>query len=130
MHRIALAVAVLMLAGCGGRDSANDQELHQDIVNNASGAEVTFDATLVSDPVQSGDHERFEVTAPSGERLEIDHNTSVAPYVPVHSGDQVIVHGQLYIDPGPRVGVHCTHAATSGGCPNPGWIEYAGTYYE
>jgi hypothetical protein len=130
VHRIALAVAVLMLAGCGGRDSANDQELHQDIVNNASGAEVTFDATLVSDPVQSGDHERFEVTAPSGERLEIDHNTSVAPYVPVHSGDQVIVHGQLYIDPGPRVGVHCTHAATSGGCPNPGWIEYAGTYYE
>jgi len=26
--------------------------------------------------------------------------------------------------------VHCTHAHTSSGCPNPGWIEYNNSYYE
>jgi hypothetical protein len=130
MARLALAATIVLLVACGGRDSADDQGLHQDIVNNASGSEVTFDATVVSDPAQSGDHETFEVTAPTGERLEIDHNTSLAPYVPIHSGDQLVIHGQLYIDPGPRIGVHCTHAATSSGCPDPGWIEYSGNYYE
>ena len=62
--------------------------------------------------------------------LEIDHNTSLASAVPAHVGDSLIIQGQLYIDPGPHVGVHCTHAATSSGCPDPGWIEYQGNYYE
>jgi hypothetical protein len=126
---LAVAVAALMIA-CGGRDTADDQALHQDIANSSNGAEVTFDATVISDPVQSGDHERFEVKVPTGETLEVDHNTSLAQSVPVHKGDGVIIHGQLYIDPGPRYGVHCTHAATSSGCPNPGWIEYSNNYYE
>ena len=130
MKSIALAALVLVLVACGGRETPDDQGLHQDIVNNSGGSEVTFDATVVSDPVQSGGHERFEVTAPSGERLEVDHNTSLAPWVPIKSGDQVIIHGQLYIDPGPILGVHCTHASTSSGCPDPGWIEYGGNYYE
>jgi Protein of unknown function (DUF3465) len=130
MRTLAVLAAVLILVACGGRDSADDQALHRDIANNTNGAEVTFDATLVSEPVESGNHERFEVTAPTGERLEIDHNTDLAPYVPIHQGDQIVVHGQLYIDPGPVLGVHCTHAATSSGCPDPGWIEYNGTYYE
>ena len=50
--------------------------------------------------------------------------------VPIHAGDQVVVHGRLYIDPGPHIGVHCTHAATSGGCPDPGWIMFGSNYYE
>ena len=122
MRRLALAAIALLLLACGGRDSADDPGLHQDIVNNTSGAEVTFDAAVVSDPVESGGHERFEVQAPTGERLEIDHNTDLAAFVPIHSGDQIVIHGQLYIDPGPHLGVHCTHAATSSGCPDPGWI--------
>jgi hypothetical protein len=130
MRSLALAATFLLLVACGGRASADDQALHQAIVDNASGSEVTFDATVVSEPVESGGHERFEVTAPTGERLEIDHNTDEAAYVPIHSGDQVIIHGQLYIDPGPYIGVHCTHAATSSGCPDPGWIEFGGNYYE
>jgi hypothetical protein len=91
---------------------------------------VTFDATVLADPVESGGHERFGVKAATGERLEVDHNTDLAPFVPIHTGDAVIVHGELYIDPGPRVGVHCTHSHTSSGCPNPGWIEFANNYYE
>ncbi len=131
MRRIAAAAAiVLALMACGGRETADDQGLHQDIVNGTSGAEVTFDATVLSDPVESGGHERFQVKASTGEVLEIDHNTSLAQSVPLHAGDTVIIHGQLYIDPGPKIGVHCTHAHTSSGCPNPGWIELGQNFYE
>jgi hypothetical protein len=126
---IALAIAFIVVA-CGGREAPDDQALHLDIVNDSNGAEVTFDASVLNDPVESGGHERFEVKATTGERLEIDHNTTLAPYVPAHTGDQLVIHGQLYIDPGPRFGVHCTHAHTSSGCPNPGWIELAQNYYE
>ena len=130
MRTLALALAATLLLACGGRDSPDDQALHQDITTNANGAEVTFDATVVGDPVVGGDHERFTVKATTGESLEIDHNTKLATYVPAHAGDKVIIHGKLYIDPGPRYGVHCTHAHTSSGCPVPGWIEYHSTYYE
>jgi len=128
--RIGLIAMAIMLVACGGRESADDQGLHQDIQNNTSGAEVTFDATVLNDPVQSGDHERFQVKTSTGEILEVDHNTKLASSIPVHKGDGVVIHGQLYIDPGPRYGVHCTHSQTSGGCPNPGWIEFNSTYYE
>ena len=131
MRRIGTALAlVLVVVACGGREVPDDKALHQDIVNATSGAEVTFDATVVNDPVESGGHERFEVKATTGEMLEIDHNTSLAPVVPAHAGDSLVIHGQLYIDPGPRLGVHCTHAHTSSGCPSPGWVEYANNYYE
>jgi hypothetical protein len=130
VRRLAIACVALVLLACGGRESADDQGLHQDIQSGSSGAEVTFDATVVSDPVTTGDHERFEVKTTTGEMLEIDHNVSLAQSVPVHDGDTIIIHGQLYIDPGPRYGVHCTHAHTSSGCPDPGWIEYNNNYYE
>ncbi|MGA7910227.1 MAG: DUF3465 domain-containing protein [Candidatus Dormiibacterota bacterium] len=130
MRLAALFAATLLLVACGGRDVPDDQGLHNSITNDANGSEVTFDATVISDPVESGGHERFEVKAPTGDTLEVDHNTTLAPSVPLHSGDQVVIHGQLYIDPGPHVGVHCTHAATSSGCPQPGWIEFANNYYE
>jgi len=130
MRNLALAAALVLVVACGGRDQPDDQGLHNDLVNDKSGAEVTFDATVLTDPVESGGHERFEVKDATGDMLEIDHNTSLAPSVPIHSGDQLIIHGQLYIDPGPRFGVHCTHAATSSGCPVPGWIEFNNNYYE
>jgi hypothetical protein len=110
--RVLLLVALVAVA-CGGREVPDDQALHQDIVNDANGSEVTFDATVLNDPVESGGHERFEVKATTGEMLEV-----------------VVIHGRLYIDPGPRVGVHCTHARTSSGCPSPGWIMLGDNYYE
>jgi hypothetical protein len=129
--KIAAAVAALvLLAACGGRETPDDQGLHNDIVKGLNGAEVTFDASVLTEPIESGGHERFEVRAVSGEMLEIDHNTSLAQRVPVHKNEGLVIHGQLYIDPGPVYGVHCTHATTSSGCPNPGWIEYNNNYYE
>ena len=80
MRRLGAALAIaLALIACGGRETPDDQGLHQDIVNSTNGAEVTFDATVLSDPVESGGHERFQVKASTGEVLEIDHNTSLAP---------------------------------------------------
>lgn len=130
MRKIALAVVLISMVACGGRDQADDQGLHNDIVNGQSGVEVTFDATVVSNPFESGGHERFEVRAATGEMLEVDHNTDLAQAAPLHQNDFVVIHGQLYIDPGPRYGVHCTHAHTSRGCPDPGWIEFKNNYYE
>ena len=130
MRRLALVAAALLLVACGGHETADDQGLHQDIQSNSNGAEVTFDATILTDPIESGGHERFEVKAATGEMLEVDHNTTLAQAVPAHKGDGLVIHGQLYIDPGPRYGVHCTHAHTSSGCPSPGWIMLGANYYE
>lgn len=132
------AVAVLLVAACGSgstaagggsRPAPDDSGLHQQISSGQGGAEVTFDATVVAEPVQVGSHEHLTVRTPAGDALEIDHNTSLATPVPAHAGDRLIVHGQLYIDPG-KAGVHCTHRHTSRGCPEPGWIELAGSYFE
>lgn len=131
MTRLALAAAVALLAvACSGRETADDQGLHKDIQNGTSGVEVTFDATVATEPVQRGEHEDFQVTTTTGETLEVDNNTTEGQNVPVHKGDAVVIHGQLYIDPGPRYGVHCTHAHTSTGCPYPGWIQFKNNYYE
>jgi len=108
---------------------ADNAGLAADITQGKSGAEVTFDAVVASEPVDSGGHERFTVTAADGRVIEVDHNNSLAPEVPVHTGAHVLIRGQLYIDPGPRIGVHCTHAHTSHGCPIAGFIQYAGTLY-
>ncbi len=130
MKALACVAAALLLVACGGRETPDDQGLHRDIVSDSNGAEVTFDGTVASDPIESGGHERFVVDVPTGDALEVDHNTSLAQEVPLKKGDAVVVHGQLYIDPGSRYGVHCTHAHTSMGCPNPGWIEFDSNYYE
>ena len=127
------ASALLLLVACGSmsaRESPDDAAVHRDILSGRAGAEVTFDGTLKSDPQQVGNHEHLTITTVAGDVLEVDHNTSLAPWVPAHAGDLVIVHGQLYIDPGPRAGVHCTHAHTSSGCGQPGWVELGGNYYE
>ncbi len=126
---VALAVA-LALAGCGERPQPDDQGLHNDLVSGTGNVEVTFDAVITTEPAESGGHERFEVKDPAGDQLEVDHNTDLAQSVPAHVGDPLVIHGLLYIDPGPHAGVHCTHASTSSGCPYPGWIEFGGNYYE
>lgn len=124
------AVAVVLaLAACGGRPSPDDPGLHSVAQAGTTGAEVVFDATVLADPQQVGDHEHIEVRAATGETLEIDHNLSLAAWAPVHAGDRVVIAGQFYDDSGLE-GVHCTHAHTSSGCPYPGFIEFRGQYYE
>ncbi|HEY4027393.1 MAG TPA: hypothetical protein VGO86_13265 [Candidatus Dormibacteraeota bacterium] len=93
-----------------------------------SGAEVTFTGTVVTEPTNDGGHERMFVRDQLGDTVELDYNVTLGRVVPVHRGDAVEVHGQLYVDPG-QAGVHCLHSQTSHGCPEPGWIQFAGTTY-
>jgi len=102
--------------------------LHADVLAHRSGSEVTFTGTLVGYPSESGGHERMSVRDQLGDVLELDYNTSLGRWVPVHAGSTIVVHGQLYVDPG-QAGVHCLHGQTSSGCPEPGWIQYAGSTY-
>jgi hypothetical protein len=91
---------------------------------------VTFSGQVQSEPARVGGHEHLTVVTALGDRLEVDHNLDLAPWVPAHRGDTVTVHGQLYIDAPGVDGVHCTHSRTSRGCPIPGWVELHGSYYE
>jgi hypothetical protein len=119
----------LLLAACGPRPSSDDAAFHSAVVGGHSGVEVTVDGTLIDAPQPLGTHEHLLLAVPTGERLEVDHNTRLAPWVPASHGDRLVIHGQLYIDArGP--GVHCTHQQTSSGCPQSGWIQLNGKYYE
>jgi hypothetical protein len=102
--------------------------VHADIVAGRSGAEVTFSGSVIGEPVDSGGHERIQVRDLAGDTLELDYNLSLGRPVPVHGGDSILVHGQLYVDTG-GAGVHCLHARTSRGCPEQGWIQFAGATY-
>lgn len=126
-----LAVAVLVAVRIWSQSQPAQPDvagLHADIAAGRSGAEVTFDATVIQPPASVGDHEQIEVRDALGDQLELDYNTQLGQWIPVRIGDELEVHGQLYIDPG-RAGVHCLHAQTSTGCPEPGWVRYAGTTY-
>jgi hypothetical protein len=98
-------------------------------VNRDSGAEVTFDAVVLTEPRVSGREQRFDVRSGVGDQLEVDNDIDYGTQAPLAAGDHIIVKGQLYLDPD-RTGVHCTHQATSSGCPLPGFIEYAGKLYQ
>jgi hypothetical protein len=127
---------LLWLAACGEGSPApaaqvqpDDAALQQAVRQGRAGAEVTFDATLLTDPATVKGHERFEARSGTGDVLEVDHNVQLAPAVPSRSGDRVVVRGQLYLDPG-RAGVHCTHRETSRGCPTPGFIDFQGRTFD
>ena len=105
----------------------DENALRSDIANGRTKTEGTFVATVVAPPASIGDHEQINVTDSLGDQLELDYNTQLGQWI-VLVGDQLTIHGQLYIDPG-RVGVHCLHAQTSTGCPLPGWIQLGGRTY-
>jgi Protein of unknown function (DUF3465) len=72
-----------------------------------------------------GPHEDFDVSV-AGHTVEIDHNLTLAPRVPVVVGDVIDIHGQFEPDPGDPV-IHYTHHAT-GSHPG-GWIKLHGHKY-
>lgn len=126
---LALGVLVVIRIWSQSQPAQPDvASVHADIAQGRTGAEVTFDATVIQPPASVGDHEQIEVSDALGDQLELDYNTQLGQWIPVKVGDQLEVHGQLYIDPG-RAGVHCLHAKTSSGCPVPGWVLFAGTTY-
>jgi hypothetical protein len=124
---VASLSAALLVAGCADPKPDNPAFVHD--LTSGQAAEVTVRGTvtmvLPDSNGPAGPHEDFDITV-SGYSVEIDHNLTLAPRVPVAIGDVVDIHGQFEPDPGNPV-IHYTHHAT-GGHPG-GWIKLDGHKY-
>ena len=122
-----LCAALLVLVACG--EPTVDNAALRSALDAGSTAEVTVQGrvvALLSDGNGAdGPHQRFDLDV-SGVVVEVDHNLTLAPRVPLGVGDTVTVHGEFAPDPGHPV-IHYTHHAT--GRHEGGWIELAGSTY-
>jgi hypothetical protein len=121
-------LAALAAAACGGAASVDNSALTS-ALNAGQTAEVTVQgrvmAVLPDGNGPEGPHERFTIVV-GGVVVEVDHNLTLAPRVPVNAGDTVTVHGEFAPDPGHPI-IHYTHHAT--GRHEGGWIELNGSTY-
>ncbi len=133
MRRVVSAAATVMasavlLAGCG-EPSVDNAALRSDLAA-ARTAEVTVQGRVVAllpdGNGSDGPHQRFRLDVGAGVVVEVDHNLTLAPRVPLHDGDTVTVHGEFAPDPGHPV-IHYTHHAT--GRHEGGWIQLGGQTY-
>jgi hypothetical protein len=120
-------VIAVALAGCADATADNAAFVHD--LTAGKSAEVTVSGTvtqlLPDSDGPAGPHEDFMMTI-SGHRVEVDHNLTLAPRVPVKVGDVVSLHGQFEPDPG-HPDIHYTHHATDS---HPGgWIKLDGHKY-
>ena len=121
------AVVILLLAACGGVDNAAFDAAYRSMTSTEVTVQGTVTALLADAPAGAdGPHQRFDV-AIDGITVEVDHNLSLAPRVPVTPGVTVEIHGQFEPDPGHPV-IHYTHHAT--GSHEGGWIELNGSTYQ
>lgn len=125
---IGVALLGAALAGCGASAKVDNAAFVHDLDTNQS-AEVTVQGTvteLLPDSTgPSGPHQDFEIEV-AGKFVEVDHNLTLAPRVPLNIGDTVVVHGQFNPDPG-NPNIDYTHHAT-GGHPG-GWVTLRGHRY-
>lgn len=127
-RRAALTGLVIGLAtGCAGQKV--DNPAFVTALTEGYATEVTVSGTvtrLLPDSTgPAGPHEDFDIDV-AGREVEIDHNLTLAPRVPVEVGDRVTIHGQFEPDPGHPV-IHYTHHATD--THEGGWITLHGRRY-
>jgi hypothetical protein len=128
--RVAVAAVVCgaVLAACG------EPQVDNGAVAAAIAAGRTTEVTvqgrvlsLLSDGNGAeGPHQRFRLDLGGGVVVEVDHNLTLAPRVPLRAGDTVTLHGEFAPDPGHPV-IHYTHHAT--GKHEGGWITLGGQTY-
>ena len=133
MKRCAAALVAAWLVACGGSAQADDAAIVADFQNHQSNVEVTAEGTVVrllSDRTSStGTHEQFIIKLSSGDlTVEVEHNISIAPRVPVAVGDHVIVHGE-YVWNAQGGLIHFTHHDPRG-THEGGYIEDNGKTYD
>ena len=129
VRAICLTATCILAAACG--DATPDNNAFLDAYHGSRAAEVTVQGTvselLPDSPAYSdGPHQRFDVTV-SGVVVEIDYNLDLAPRVPTHIGDVVVIHGQFEPDPGHPI-IHDVHHAT--GSHEGGWLDLNGQRYQ
>jgi hypothetical protein len=125
---LAAALLCSALAGCG------ETQVDNGAVASAMAAGATVEVTvqghvaaLLADGNGSdGPHQRFRLDLGGGVVVEVDHNLSLAPRVPLQVGESVTLHGEFAPDPGHPV-IHYTHHAT--GRHQGGWITAGGQTY-
>lgn len=122
-----LVISTVALAGCASAHVDNSGFVHDLETHHAAEVTVRGPVTdLFADSTgPTGPHQDFEMTV-SGHSVEVDHNLTLAPRVPIVVGDVVEVHGQFNPDPG-HPDIDYTHHAT-GRHPG-GWITLAGHRY-
>ncbi|HXA27908.1 MAG TPA: DUF3465 domain-containing protein [Candidatus Angelobacter sp.] len=133
MHVVALRGLVVGLL-CAVVVACGDPQVDNGAVASAIAAAQTVEVTVQGRVVATlsdgngtdGPHQRFRVDLGGGVLVEIDHNLTLAPRVPLHDGDTVTVHGEFAPDPGHPV-IHYTHHAT--GRHEGGWITLNGQQY-
>lgn len=133
MKRIAAALLICWLAACGGSAQPDDAAIVADYRNHQSNVEVTADGTVVRllpDRTSStGIHEQFIIKLSSGDiTVEVEHNISIAPRVPVARDDHVVVHGE-YIWNSQGGLIHFTHHDPKGSHEG-GYIQDNGKTYD
>jgi uncharacterized protein DUF3465 len=125
---VAAGCAALLLAACG-EPSVDNAELHSALTAGRI-EEVTVQGRVVAllpdGNGTDGPHQRFQLDV-SGVVVEVDHNLTLAPRVPLQDGETITVHGEFAPDPGHPV-IHYTHHAT--GRHEGGWIEADGRTYD
>jgi hypothetical protein len=133
----AFSAASVLLSGCASSSETPDNLVAIDAIRqHHTHQEVTVEGTVAQvlrvSTSATGRHERFVLDVHTGSGDEqlilVAHNIDIAPEVPLQQGDDVIVHGDLEIDPQGPV-IHWTHHDPSGRNP-PGFIKVHGQTYE
>jgi hypothetical protein len=136
-HALAALTFSVAFAACSTAppDRPDNAAAISDIAQRRSGDEVVVQGRVVRfegiEQGPGGAHEYFIVTIARGAQrvnVLVAHNVGIAPFVPVHRGDDVIVKGELAVDPSGPV-LHWTHHDPRFR-HQPGFIEFGGRAYE
>jgi hypothetical protein len=100
----------------------------QRVADVAVAGTVTDEPTFFMGKRTHARHETFDIITPHGLHLRVIDNVSLAPPVPVHSGDTIVVAGQLIPTRRGAI-VHDTHHCPGPGWHRGGWIEWDGRRY-
>jgi hypothetical protein len=132
MHRLTLALLVLLMPACAAA-TADNAAVQNDYAARRSAVEVTAEGVVTSvladDTGPSGPHQRFIIRlAGATQTVLIDNNVTVGQRVPIATSDDVTVHGEyIWNDQGGLI--HYTHHDPAPGHEG-GWIDRNGVRYQ
>lgn len=139
---VAGAVALSLLAGCGGSPAGRSLSSTSTVVANLDALAKPVQARtfktlkgtvtiLLPDDMQGLKHQlfRFETRSANGQTnvVQCAHNIDLAPYIPLKVGDQVEVKG-VFIEEQPYDVIHWTHHDPKGG--EGGYVKLNGKLYQ
>ncbi len=113
-----------------GETINGDAQVLEAQANHQKKVEVTFTAPvrkLLPDDTKGTEHQRFLLELSNGTTVLVAHNTDLAPYIPIHEGDLLTLHGEYIWNRKGGV-LHYTHHSTNR--HESGWIQFNGQTYQ